>query len=724
MQPQASPPVRAPGSPLLRPAIALMNRLRYPQKFALITLLFALPLGLATWYMIREASVRIDFGQKELYGTAYLRPLRRMIEHLPEARRLAAEYAAGRAEERPELVRKHAELEADCAAVAALDSRYGAQLNSRLRWTALAENWRFIRIKSQDLDARVEDRLYADLLAEVAALFAHVGDTSNLILDPDLDSYYVMDTMLLKLPEGQVLLAEARQLGAALLAKGGKLGPEERVAWIQKLELIRSNLAKTSAGLGVAFANNPAGNLKPSLLKPLEELAAATTAFTEAVNLRVLDGGGGEPLTRAEFDALATRALAVSFDVWDLSTAQLDRLLTDRIRGFRDELRFALAVLVVALTVVFYLFLGFNRGVMSTIGSLEDAARRMVGGDMKSTFTLDTRDELGQVASSFNSVASRLREEWQQARDESARARAAEAQVREGEERLRLLVDNALDAVVTMDAEGRVTGWNAQAEAIFGRPRAEVLGKDLAEIIVPPEHREAHRRGLRTFLEKGRGSFVNQRVEIRALRRNGQEFPIELAISPLKAGGRFSFSAFVRDITARKQAEQALKQQTTLVKLLQEIAVAANEAATVEHALQFGVDKICAAMSWPIGHACVRPPNGAEELVCARVWHVPDGGAYDELRRLTETTVFERRRGEEALRVAMDATEAANRAKSAFLANMSHELRTPLNAILGYSEMLQEDAEENGHASYLGDLTKIRTAGKHLLALINDILDL
>jgi PAS domain S-box-containing protein len=127
------------------------------------------------------------------------------------------------------------------------------------------------------------------------------------------------------------------------------------------------------------------------------------------------------------------------------------------------------------------------------------------------------------------------------------------------ERKARLIVEAALDAVVSMDGDGLITDWNKNAEDIFGWSRAEALGRLMSETIIPLRYREAHESGLRRFFKTGYGPVLNQRIEITALRRDGAEFPVELSVTPLKAGNIWTFSAFVRDISDRKRAEEQLR---------------------------------------------------------------------------------------------------------------------------------------------------------------------
>lgn len=154
-------------------------------------------------------------------------------------------------------------------------------------------------------------------------------------------------------------------------------------------------------------------------------------------------------------------------------------------------------------------------------------------------------------------TVTRARKEYRHAQQERALAREAEASLRKSEAHTRRIVEMALDGFIGMDAAGIIIDWNVQAEQIFGWSRQEAIGRLLSDTIIPVQYREAHEQGLRHFLATGKGAMMNTRVEITGWHRDGHEIPIELAISPaLGQGGTYTFSAFVRDITARKRTEE------------------------------------------------------------------------------------------------------------------------------------------------------------------------
>ena len=125
------------------------------------------------------------------------------------------------------------------------------------------------------------------------------------------------------------------------------------------------------------------------------------------------------------------------------------------------------------------------------------------------------------------------------------------------------ILEASLDAVIAVDDRGRVTGWNTAAETIFGYPRERALGARLTELIVPPAYRGRHEAGFAQAARTGEGPLLNRRIEVPALRADGSEIPIELCLAPLKRGTRWSFCAFVRDLSARDADRAALRQSET-----------------------------------------------------------------------------------------------------------------------------------------------------------------
>jgi PAS domain S-box-containing protein len=153
--------------------------------------------------------------------------------------------------------------------------------------------------------------------------------------------------------------------------------------------------------------------------------------------------------------------------------------------------------------------------------------------------------------------------------------------MRHGDE-LRLLLETALDAVVVMTSDGIVAEWNDRATNVFGWSRDEALGQTMADLIIPERYREAHKSGIRRYLETGRGEVLGRRVEVSGVKKNGDEFPLELSISPVLDDGRIVFVGCLRDISDRNALRLA---RADLARVRQKMAMG-EMAASIAHEIK------------------------------------------------------------------------------------------------------------------------------------------
>tara|TARA_R110002095_G_scaffold142965_1_gene123799 strand:- start:10305 stop:13715 length:3411 start_codon:yes stop_codon:yes gene_type:complete len=209
------------------------------------------------------------------------------------------------------------------------------------------------------------------------------------------------------------------------------------------------------------------------------------------------------------------------------------------------------------------------------------------------------------------------------------------------DDRLQAIIDSALDAVITIDIEGRVIDWNRRAVEIFGWSREEATGNTVAELIVPPQYRAQHLDGLRLFKSTGQGRVFNQRLELTATRRNGQEFPIELMVTEIHWNGQTIFNAFVRDVSDKKEAEQLIAREKLEAALLQQASFSSSTTDALEDALRICVTNLCEITGWPVGHAFVLNKAG-NRLVSSRIWHFANNNNFCVLQTVSEQVALSR----------------------------------------------------------------------------------
>jgi PAS domain S-box-containing protein len=210
-------------------------------------------------------------------------------------------------------------------------------------------------------------------------------------------------------------------------------------------------------------------------------------------------------------------------------------------------------VMVASFFIAYLLSRLFQRQVSRPILALSETARAVSErADYSVRAPRMGSDELGLLTDTFNEMLTRIQQQDRTVRDSEARVRA--------------VLNSALTAVIVIDVTGKVIDWNPRAEHLFGWTRTEALGQELAEMIVPPARRQAHRNGLQHYRATGEGPVLNRLIELSALHRDGREFPVELSISPMNAGSTVTFCGFITDITERKREEKTRAQLAAIVE--------------------------------------------------------------------------------------------------------------------------------------------------------------
>lgn len=509
------------------PAIQFMNRLRFPAKFLLISLLFAIPLAMLLSFLLVNLNARIDFTNKEREGTLYLRALQAFFEQTNQGL-LLEEPLQGVAVSSADIAVTRAKMSTTFDQLDRLNQQLGSSLGTHQQFLILKTDWQALKSLSPDPNSSAISDAYAKVIDDANVLRGLVGNNSNLILDSALDSHYLIEALLINLPEGQNILARLLVLDIPILAKQGSTAALARTSTLTGV--LQSNTANLESDLRVAFQNSSSTTVQANLDAPLK---AATLTANEFANTVGRLWNSTVSIDGNRFRNPGLQALQANLELWDRGIVQLDAALQARSEALVQQKNLAIGLTIVILAIVAYLWIAFYLAVMHTVDALDAASKRMVRGEMSAGLVVENRDELGQIVAAFNQIASAL---------------VSQSKYRQA------VVDNAADGILTTDPQGIIQSFNPAAEQMFGYSASEVIGKKI-DLLIPAADDTL-------FAKTEPGARMNRaRREMVGVRKNRTEFPMELAITDTRIGtAEELFIGLVRDITEVKRAEAALMQ--------------------------------------------------------------------------------------------------------------------------------------------------------------------
>nr|WP_255570773.1 methyl-accepting chemotaxis protein [Cohnella sp. CFH 77786] len=384
------------------PATALMNRLKYPRKFVLIGMLVMLSLASLLYLLITEMNRNIDFTDRERQGLAYYEPLKEFLADVQLHRGLTAGSGPSDDESaRGQLAAQQERIEADALKVDEADARYGASLRTGDKWKNIREHWAALKNKLSSLSPEDSMAEHTALINETLAFIAHIGDTSNLILDPELASYYLMDSVVNKLPILSEQVGQARELGAEVAA-GKKSIDKEKSRFIALSVQIQTAYEAAVAGLKVAYREQP--GLKDEVEADRQPFMTAVQAFAQLLDQGFISAQG-TGVNPDEYRKAANQAIDAAYKLYDTEARALDGMLQKRINNDSGKRLVSFLSSLVVLLLLTYLFTGFYLSVILTVNALRHSAQRLAGGDLTARAELAARDELLSVGNAFNEMA-------------------------------------------------------------------------------------------------------------------------------------------------------------------------------------------------------------------------------------------------------------------------------------------------------------------------------
>ena len=382
----------------------MLKKISISRKLLILSSVFVVPLFFLSYLLFDQLATNINIANKERIGVQYINAVKVLLVDVEDAMVTSAAFLNGDSSLQSKMSTKQSDIDKHLGELDEVNSQLGAELKTTEKLGAVKNSWRNIKDKSSGLKLDESYSLYNRLTTDLLALIAQAADTSTLILDPELDTYYLMDTNTGKIPSLFESISQAKSISLGVIARK-TLTPDERVTLAVLIDKIAVGRDSIGRNFDVANGKNPI--VRSKVGSSVSDSANSINQFLDVLDKRLVNAQVID-ISSNDYLASATKTSSSISSLYDSSSITLDELLAGRAKSYANTVW--IAAIIGLLTLIFggalvKLIIG---NITSPLKQAVELANQLAKGDVSTDVKSDSKDEIGELLTAMNEVVSYL----------------------------------------------------------------------------------------------------------------------------------------------------------------------------------------------------------------------------------------------------------------------------------------------------------------------------
>ena len=385
-------------------AINLMNSLSYPKKMTLITSVLLIPILVSFLLLIYHLNKVVNESHYEQKGLEYLKALKPFYQQLPQHRGMTNAYLNGAAEFKEKILSKRQDIQQSIEKIDVIDQQYGSEFQTSSLLNEIKQDWLLLSNDDSGTDSNAIFTAHTQLITKIRRLMNLVNHNSGLIVDPELETTFIIETIVSYIPLLAENIGQTRGLASGIVADN-EITTEQRIKLTATLSKVQNEADNTQQAITHIIEHNP--KLKESIAKLEQDRENILAQFIHIIQQDILESDSIKANADSIFN-LGSQAISANYAMYDYLADALSTLLDERLSNLQFEKNLVITIIVIALVVALYLFIGFYQATVNMISHITQASQRIAMGDLTIQIDSPAKDETTDIFKALNEMTHNL----------------------------------------------------------------------------------------------------------------------------------------------------------------------------------------------------------------------------------------------------------------------------------------------------------------------------